>query len=189
MIQYTVTGKNKPEIHDSGTVYEDKKCSQCGNVINPIKVLGAYFPAWKKEFGLAYSIGGIIASEAACNYLIENQINAFIKKKVNIRYENYKCTNKYYWIDPINTLELEETKNTKIISVCNKCGYRTIKQDELFMPKFRQKEFNHFAKLENTLFTIVDDYFVSLMRNIPEKSLLDFNVWFTENTHPELMET
>ncbi len=183
---YTVFGKSSPAIYDWGTEYERKACFSCNNIKNPIRVLGAYFRSWKKDFGLVHTAGGIVASEEACDFLYGKGISSLEKKKANVVFEKGVSNVNYFWIDPTRIIKYEESQHTRILSTCKECGYRTIKYDNLFMPRFKEDSLQHFSKLENTLFIIVDEYFISLMNNVLGKSFLDFNIWYTENTHKEL---
>jgi hypothetical protein len=176
---FHVGRKEHPSVYDRGTIYKIiKKCSCCQG-ITEIEKMGLFLPSWGKPFGLIKSIGGIVASKKAVDYLLQIGLNEFEIKPASVLWGKRSISNEnYYEIIPKNILELDTNVGPGPVVVCNECGRNEWQEKNMELPKLKDTINSHIFKIKNTLMIIVDKFFIDKVLKVPDGNYLDFKEWF-----------
>jgi len=177
-ILYKIKSKRIPSIYDENTEYKiSEECDECGNKFTTIEVLGAYLPTFKHTFGLIETLGGIIASKDAVEYLENRGVNGFAFERANVTFGKRMAENEeYYWIKPLNEIELNSDKGPGSTITCFKCNMTTWNEKEgiNFVNNYIPSDL---FLIENTWKIICSEKFMQVSKNVPNKCYLEFEKW------------
>lgn len=173
---YRISSKRIPSIWDSGTEYEKiNECEKCGAVPSKIITMGAYFPSYKKAFGIVRALNGFVVSEEGLQYLINNDIDDFHVGNVNIRFaKRNNVEDKYHWIRPKYDVEID---NKVGAVVCDKCGCGIWSEEDWEIHKVKDGIPANIFRIKYTWVDLSTEHFKKVVKDIPGGCFLDFEKW------------
>lgn len=177
-ILYYAFSKESPQIIDK-SVYNTISCKECGHEIREIIKLGVYLPKAKKTFGIIATLGGLIASEKSVDYLYSEGIKDFEVQNAEVTFGNgIQDGDKFYWIKPIEQIELDVKRGPGPEITCNVCERREWKDNGITLPKVMTIISSEVSQIKYTWLYIVSDNFIKISKKTPNGCYLNFEPWY-----------